>query len=71
MIDRGLGLGRAPGVIGMKCPVCDKARIAQRMAIDPPAARLLFFPCGEDCASRAHIDQVIYTDASRQVVPLW
>lgn len=59
-----------PGMIGMRCPVCDKAQLARRMAIDPPAARLLFFPYGEDCASRAHVGQVIYTDANRQAVPL-
>ena len=59
-----------PGMIGMRCPVCDKAQIARRQAIDPPAARLLFFPCSEECATQAHLDQVIYTDANRQAVPL-
>lgn len=59
-----------PGMIGMKCPVCRKARLARRQAIDPPGARMLFFPCSEECASQAHIDQVIYTDAKRQFVPL-
>ncbi|MCA0358753.1 MAG: hypothetical protein LCH78_18215 [Proteobacteria bacterium] len=59
-----------PGMIGMRCPVCDKARISRRMAIDPPRARLAFYPCSEDCASRAHPDQVIYTDANRQPVPV-
>jgi len=58
------------GTIGMKCPVCDAARISHRMEIDPPAARLLFFPCCEDCADLTAIDQVIYTDANRQPVPL-
>lgn len=58
------------GMIGMRCPVCDASRLARRMAIDPPAARLAFYPCSEECASQAKIDQVIYTDANRQYVPL-
>lgn len=64
------GLGEVPGTIGMRCPVCDSARIARRMEIDPPRARLLYYPCCEPCAKAASIDEVIYTDRDRQPIPL-
>lgn len=63
-------LAIVPGTIGMKCPVCDRAQIARRMAIDPPGARLAFYPCCEECASQAQLEDVVYTDANRQVVQL-
>lgn len=63
-------LSECAGTIGLKCPHCGAAKIVRRMLIDPPQARLAFYPCSEKCAANISIDEVIYTDRDRSPIAL-
>lgn len=59
----------APGMIALLCTRCPAAMLAPRMVIDPPSARLAFFPC-PDHDDGSDTEDVIYTDANRNPVGL-
>lgn len=63
-------LSEIPGMIALNCPHCGAAKLVRRMQIDPPQARLAFYPCCKFCADHVSIDEVIYTDRARNPISL-